>query len=108
MGVALHLSHQLGGDWRAAPVVDAFAYRDDAAPEPPIDLFHVAQEGPLVEAAFRQIDQVRSVVGVAARERSGGGEKACVAAHDYAHIDAGNGADVEADSGKGPGYETGG
>ena len=86
--------------------MDALRYRDDAAPETRISLFHVRQEFFQDEGSFRQINQMRSILGKLLAERRRGGQEAGVPAHDDADIDAGQGRVIQVCAGKRLRHET--
>ena len=68
--------------------MNALGDGDDAAAVLLVDRLHVGEELVDDEGALGQVDQMRAVVRVLARERRGGGEEAGVAAHDDGAIDA--------------------
>ena len=82
------LPHELGDDRLALVVVDALGGCDDAAAVALESLLHVGEELVDDEGAFGQIDEVRAVVGIFARERRGRGQEARMAAHHHGAIDA--------------------
>jgi hypothetical protein len=76
-------------DERAAVgAVDAFGERDEAAAARLVDAVDVGGEAVEVEDALGDVDEVRPVVVVLAREHAGGGQPAGVPAHDHVDLDA--------------------
>ena len=99
--VLLRLADELGDDRLALLVVDAFGGRDDAAPVLLVDVLHVGEELVDDEGALRQIDEMRAVAWIFARQRRGRGEEARVASHHDRAVDAGQRRVVEVGAGEG-------
>ena len=88
MRVLLDHLGELGDDRLALLVVDAFADRDHAATVLLERRLHVGQEVVDRENPLGQVDEMRPVIGILARQRGGRRQEAGVPAHDDRAIDA--------------------
>src|SRR5262249_2561870 len=87
--VALDVFYELAHNRRARGIVDALGHCDHAAAEALVGGLHVREEFLQHEHAFRQIDQMRTIVGIFPGQRRGGSQEARMPAHDDREVDAG-------------------
>ena len=103
--VAVRILLASAEDRRSRRVADALRHRHDAAAQLVHHALHVRREARHVERPLRQVDQVRTVVGMPAPERGGRGEEAGVAAHDDVDLHAAERQVVEIVAHEGEGHE---
>ena len=81
--VVFHLGRQLGDDGVAAAVVYAFGSGDHAAPVLFVGGLDVGQKLVDAEGTFRNVDQVRTVIGKFLSQRRRSRQKAGMPAHHH-------------------------
>ena len=86
VGIPFHVRRQLSDDRGALAVVDAFRRCNHAAAILVVSGLYVRQKFLDAEGTFRQVDQVRAIVGKLLPKRRRGGQKAGMPPHNHAQI----------------------
>ena len=95
MRIAFHLAAQLGDDGVALAVMDAFGGGDHAAAVLVVSGLDIRNEFFQTEGAFRNVDQVRAIVGKLLAQRRRRRQKAGVPAHHHGQVHPGQGGIVQ-------------
>ena len=106
IAVRIDFLAQLGGNGRAILVANTLRNCDHAASELVVNPLHIFGEFGFVKRTFRQIHEVRTIVRIDPSERSGCGEKTCMASHDDIDLHPGERTVVQIIAHESLGHET--